>query len=283
MLGKLIKHEWKNTYKVSGLILIFVAAFTLLGCISLRMPLIHSAMSDTNYSSAFSILDAMGIMSLILYMLTLMGATYGIMIYLGVHFYKSMYTDEGYLTHTLPVSTHQLLISKILVSGIWMMIVMVAIFVSVVALGYAFLCMYLPATPAEITKELGELIVRVMEELPGEYGMGLAHVLITFTLLILVSPFSSIIMLFGAITIGQLFTKYRAMMAIVSYIGICVINMVISSLIQIPITMGYIMRMNDPAGYYMRTYDVSIFMAICMGALLYFLSHFILSKKFNME
>lgn len=38
------------------------------------------------------------------------------------HFAKNMYFDEGYLTMTLPASEHQLLLSKILASALWLLI-----------------------------------------------------------------------------------------------------------------------------------------------------------------
>lgn len=282
MLGKLIKQEWKGTYKIGGILLICMAVFTFLGCISLRMPLIHSAMTDSRTGVSFSVLDGMGIMTLVLYMLMLMGVTYGIIIFLGVHFYRSMYTDEGYLTHTLPVTTHQLLISKILISGIWMMIVTLSIVVSVVALAYAFLCMYLPATPAEITQELMRLFMQAWEEAQRVMGMDMVHFIITLALMVLVSPFSTMIMLFGSITLGQLFTKYRALMAIVCYIGVCIINMIVSSIVQMPLSMSYLIN-DDPMGYYMRTYDFSIVLSLLMSALLYFIAHMVLTKKFDIE
>ena len=44
-------------------------------------------------------------------------------IYIAVRFYKNLYTDEGYLMHTLPVTPRQLLVSKLTVGSLWSFLV----------------------------------------------------------------------------------------------------------------------------------------------------------------
>lgn len=281
MLGKLMKHEWKNTCKVGGILLLFVAVFTVLGCISMRMPALYSSMNgDSNVR--FGIWDVMGLLTFMLYVIMLMGVSYGILIYLGVHFYRSMFTDEGYLTHTLPVNAHQVLLSKVLIGGAWMLLESLAIVVSVVALVYAFCCMYLVTTPVELTelvlKDLGELFA----QLPADTRGNLLQIGIWFVLILLIGPLSSVVILFGSITLGQLFKKYRAMMAIVCYIAVSILLMILVSIVQIPISIGYVMN-NNPMGLYKVTYAVSFLMSVGVGILMYFVSHIILTKKFDIE
>ena len=282
MLGKLIKHEWKSTYKVCGLIFICVALFTLLSCISLRMPSIYSAMTYRD-GGAFGVLDAMGALTFVLYVLTLLGASYGVIIYLGVHFHKSMYTDEGYLTHTLPVTVHQLFVSKILVGAVWMLLVGAAIIVSVVGLLYTFMCMYMPGTPAEVTGVLAESFSQLFEELGSDIQAELVHLTVSTVLTVVVGPFCSAAILFGSITLGQLFTRYRALMAIVCYIVVNILQSVLSFLIQIPLTIGYVMAGSDPVAYYAKTFDWSLVLSLITGVLLYFASYMVLTRKFDIE
>lgn len=122
MLGKLIKYEWKSIYKLCSILLGAMILTSLLGCIILRTPLVvelfrsSSSIAYTEMQQTALVLMIMA--GAVMYVLILMAVTYGILIYMGVHFYKSMYTDEGYLTHTLPVTGQQLLNSKIPVSGI---------------------------------------------------------------------------------------------------------------------------------------------------------------------
>lgn len=98
MLGKLLKHEWKEisvipcVLSVVLLVLSVISGFSFLG--------IREGAADV---SRF-----MTIMLWLLFYFALIAVSLGITIYLAVHFYKTMYTDEGYLTHTLPVSGREL-------------------------------------------------------------------------------------------------------------------------------------------------------------------------------
>ena len=100
MLGKLLKHEWKEisvipcVLSVVLLVLSVISGFSFLG--------IREGAADV---SRF-----MTIMLWLLFYFALIAVSLGITIYLAVHFYKTMYTDEGYLTHTLPVSGRELLV-----------------------------------------------------------------------------------------------------------------------------------------------------------------------------
>jgi len=110
MLGKLLKHEWKGIYKVGCLFLVALLGVSFLGWLAFQSPMWRSLAEDTVYQSGvLSLLDVASVFTLFLYALMLVAASVGIMVYLAIHFYKTMYTDEGYLTHTLPVTKNKLL------------------------------------------------------------------------------------------------------------------------------------------------------------------------------
>ena len=52
-------------------------------------------------------------------------------IYSGYHFHKNVFTDQGYLTNTLPVTPSQLLLSKELAALLWLLIDVVVISISI--------------------------------------------------------------------------------------------------------------------------------------------------------
>ena len=64
----------------------------------------------------------------------LIAVSLGITIYLAVHFYKTMYTDEGYLTHTLPVGGRELLWSKLIPMAAWSLLTMLVVVLAAVVL-----------------------------------------------------------------------------------------------------------------------------------------------------
>lgn len=288
MLGKLIKYEWKNTYKVGCLLIGTLFLVTLFGCISFRTPMWNAMASEGGGGYSINVWDFMGFFSLILYMLMLMGITYGIMIYLGVHFYKSMYTDEGYLAHTLPVTSDQLLISKILISGVWMLFVTVSIYISVFALVFSMASgLMSPEEHVNMWEMMGQAFSEMWRVLQSEAGLNMLHIAVTIIAMVLITPFATVATMFGAITLGQLFNKHRGIMAIVCYIVVMLVNMVLGAVFQMPVYMHYMVgSMSGTAnmGNYMTgIYDSSVVLCIVIAIIMYIAAHFILTKKLNMD
>ncbi|HOO28532.1 MAG TPA: hypothetical protein PLU43_08710, partial [Lachnospiraceae bacterium] len=113
MLGKLLKQEWKALTKVllpANLLLIII---TVIGRLVVR-PLTTDAES--------SFLQVLTVFMLTFYIILLIAVTCGAFIYIVVRFYRTMYSDEGYLTHTLPLTVHQLIIGKGLAASGWLII-----------------------------------------------------------------------------------------------------------------------------------------------------------------
>ena len=132
-----MKYEWKNIWKAGTLMLLGMLVVTVIGCVVLRMPggevtgLLDN--NDINATQSWFVLSSF-VATLILYVIMLLASTWGMLIFVGIRFYRSMYTDEGYLSHTLPVTANQLFLSKVLVSGVWYLFITIGIGISVVAL-----------------------------------------------------------------------------------------------------------------------------------------------------
>lgn len=288
MLGKLFKHEWKATCKVGILMLILIAVVTFFGWLAFQTPMWQQLSNETYYGK-LSTLDVLSIVTLIMYAMMLVGVTYGTLIYLGVHFYKTMYTDEGYLTHTLPVTKNQLLVSKILVSGIWNLIVSAAVILSVCGLLIFMISAVMPAdlTWGDIIETLEENWDAFMSVLKDELGVNLVQWIVLMLVTFLLTPFLSMIVLFGAISIGQLFTKHRVLMAIVCYGGIMILSMVVSSVVQSITSMQSLNSMMQETVALNNYLNASMLSGaiqnIVMAAILYFASYFVISQKLNME
>ncbi len=293
MLKKLFKHEWKNVSKIGVIMLLATLAVTVLGCIMLQMPWMRDLYEGgDSLSEAQSVgLTFMLIISMMLYIFMLVGLTYGILIYFGVNFYKTMYTDQGYLTHTLPVTPHQLLISKTLVAGIWYIFIALGVIVSVIALILSFAA----GAMAPEGYSFGEAMSKVFAELKtiwdSEYMGVMIHYIIFMVLSVLLSPFCTMIMLFGGITIGQLSKKYKALMGILAYFGISIVNMIINSLLQMIFTIKMTVEtMQEPNGlgevmetHMIGVYDTTLLVQVLMAVAIYFVSHYIISKKLNLD
>ena len=288
MLGKLFKHEWKSTWKVGGMMMLGLVLVSLFGWLSFQAPMWQSMKNDSYYSG-FSMWDLFSIATLIMYVIMLIGLSYGIFIYMGVRFYKTMYTDEGYLTHTLPVSKHQILVSKILNSGLWYVLMDLGVILSVFILVFSMIGAFFPEGYgwADLWREIESDMDFVDEMFRDIFGMSMNGYFWMTSVMSLISPFCTVTILFGAISIGQLFTKHRVLMAIVSYVGILIINSMVSSLVQSFVSVSQMTRyITDDAmagGYMNMTMWLSALLSLVEAAILYFVSYHVTSKKLNME
>lgn len=289
MLGKLLKHEWKCTWKAGGIMLLGLVLVSLFGWISFQAPMWRSVANDSYYSG-FSMWDLFSVGTLFMYIIMLIGLNYGIIIYMAVRFYKTMYTDEGYLTHTLPVSKHQILVSKILNSGLWYVLMELGVMLSVFVLVFSMVSVFLPEgyNWSDVWDMLGPEMIRYINESFMEiFGMTVNGYFGMLLVISLVTPFCTMIILFGAISLGQLFTKHRVLMAIVSYVGIMIVANIISSMVRSAFSVGMMMNYtsdNALAGGYMNiTMWVSAILSVAEAAVLYFVSYYVTSKKLNME
>lgn len=297
MLGKLIKSEWKNTYRIGCLMLIGLVGITFLGWLAFQSPMWRQ-LSDENYyyrsNFGVNVLNIASVFTLLLYAMMLVAVSVGIIAFLGVRFYRTMYTDEGYLTHTLPVTEGQLLFTKTLISGIWILLINIGIILSVYMLMLFMISAILPAGYSlsdfweefwRIYREEGlEELVLIFER---ELGINFRGYFVFSIISMILGAFTSIITLFGAISLGQLFTKHRVLMAIVSYIGISMVKGICNSLVEGIITGAYagsISKAPNAVGSYLNTnLIVSLILSIVFAAVLYLVSWLINTKKLNME
>lgn len=291
MLGKLMKHEWKSTYRIGLLMVLLTIGITFFGWLAFRAPM-WSAVSGENleYENVALIgtglLDVLSIFTLLLYVILLVVIVVGTVVYFAVHFYRTMYTDEGYLTHTLPATKHQLLVSKILVSGIWEIIILAMTYLSLAALVLSAVMTVMPDgyTLKEFLEQIGNGFGMLRELLEEEFGLNFLVYKIMLLVVTLIGPFVSMTTIFGAISMGQLFTKHRVMMAIVSYIGISVLNGILGSIVDSIAGSAIFRAGNEDFGAY---FDVSMWQGIIVnlliGVAMYFVSHFVTTKKLNME
>lgn len=290
MLGKLIKYEWKSTYKMGGLMLILLAGITFFGWLAFRSPMWRTFNADDysyHYNAAVGILDIMSVFTLLLYVILLVASAIGIVIYLAVHFYQTMYTDEGYLLHTLPVAKGQLMFSKILISGAWLLIVMLAVYLSAAGLVSFMVGAVLPEEHSvwEVWKWIFGGMGDAVRMLERSMNFNAVFYLVYCVLALLISPFVTVTILFGAISMGQLFTKHRALMAIVCYGGVWLANGLMSSLLEAIITTTHIRgRFNEVFKSYVDINLVSgSILNILFAVAMYLVAYYVNTKRLNME
>ena len=128
MFAKLLKHEFKSQAKLFLILSLAALGAGGIGCGMLSL-ILH--LVQTEMDTAGAILGVIFSAILMFFMfLVIIAYVYAVTILLVYRFYKYHFSDEGYLTFTLPASTHQILLSSILNMVIWQAITGIVLLIS---------------------------------------------------------------------------------------------------------------------------------------------------------
>ncbi len=208
MFAKLLKHEWRSSRRVLGLLCI-----TILTC--------GAMIGGSGFYLAWSgDRRAVGNDSILtmLFSLLLMAAIFAIGIccvggafYLIWRYYCSRFTDEGYLTFTLPVNHHQLLLSSIL-NTVWGCILL--ILAAGAAMVIAFALLLVAYNQEIIWADTFYAVRRLWPDLMASLRENW-KVLVTLCVSGAVSGIATVVELMLAVTIGAMIAKRHKLLAAV--------------------------------------------------------------------
>lgn len=272
MLRKLMKHEWLESWKVPTFLIGLLLAISVLAGFTFALPVWESEMNG---------LTVLMILVWMLYYCVLIVVSVGVMIYLAVRFYKTMFTDEGYLTHTLPVTARQLLLSKVLPMSAWSALTTVAIFLSVfIFMGMAML--FLGASNGVNMAEFTMEFKWAMEELFGVEKAG--EFIFSIVLLVIVGTFSGVLMIVGSITIGQLVGKHKILGSVGAYCAINTVMQIVSVIAMFPSMFGNMMTAEENVFALLTPmYNIQSLISVVITIVLYFVSEMIIKRKLNLD
>ena len=277
MTVKMIKYEFKQMSPV--LLVAFIALFfvTLIGFLIGVLPILIFGGKDLG-TGIWSIL--MASISFLAYAFILMVIAIGMNIFIGYRFYKSMYSSTGYLTHTLPLSTNELILGKTIPAIAVQILIDLMVIISgvIIFLGY-----YVAKDGFDNAIYNISSLLQIFE---GRYfytGFGIVLAVTMFGISAVIQTVSGTFVLLLSASIGQLFNSHRILMGVVSFI---VINRIIAALEWI---INLIVTEVAKADYYSRgtgTIISLIFIAMINIAVLiisYVLNYYIISNKLNLE
>lgn len=280
MLKKLLKYDWKS---VSGLLLILhgiLLAYTLIGRIGIAFGL--SKYGDTltgSVTEAYGIVSGIYILIYVFFILAIMVVTG---VYLAARFHKNLFSDEGYLTHTLPVSPAKIMWSKILVSWAWIVIDAVFVVASIMML----------VLFKQTFEPFKNVVCEFFSILAGVYGMQNQVLMILLILTVLAQFFGCYTMLvLFSMCLGSLFKTHKILGAVVSFFGINIILSIVSTIIMFAVpgwssTGSVSVTAAANGGFIGGENSIFLFTFVWNLALavVFFLgSRYILSRKLNLE
>lgn len=269
MVRKLFKHEM--FYYIRSLFPVYIV----LGGIALIGRFIACFEADT---TSYSILRGSSIFALVIAIIATLCLTF---VFVISRYYKNMFTGEGYLTLTLPVTATNHLLVKIIAAVLTYIISGVVCLLSV--------CLF------TVGKWLNEMLVGIADI--WNYGAGIAeghlifYVLEMIPLMIVVTA-SEILMIYMCISLGQLFNKNRVLAAVGVYFALYIFNQILSTIFSIVLSISSMTWM-DKWLEAISSWEIPVVVHIVFGVMfvwslvissIYFIvSKFVLTKKLNLE
>ena len=166
-------------------------------------------------------------------------------------FKGSVYDRQGYLTLTLPVSEHQIILAKLLGAFIWSLISSAVFFLSIYII-------FATIDPNMVDSYFFDYLF--------------VHYIENFWLTLIsffISTVAGILCIYLSISIGQLFNEYRTALAVLAYI-------------VIHIVLGFV-DIFSPSLNYSMMMSAEIFKDLILSVAFYLGTYYILKNKVNLQ
>lgn len=275
MFAKLLKHEWKATAGTLGVFSLAALGVGVLATILLR---VIANFSDDLPSIAWLPIGTMlggAALAIVAYAL-------GSQIVLIVRFYKNKFTDEGYLTFTLPVTSHQILCSSLLSFIGWSVITtVVVVFVVLMAI------MLGPVEDGLFNQEVIRAVQDIIEFNSFDYGytfISESDVVysILMTLQSLTGSLLGVFQIMTAITLGaSIAKKHKVLAAFGLYYGMNVAIGIVSSMFSMIAVFAEMGSENVYTGMNISCI-VQMVLNLALCAVGYLVMNRMISKKLNL-
>lgn len=269
MLGKLIRHEFRATWKV---LLLMDAVLLCVGIFGFFVLSTVANLNKRNNDDYIGVIVTSYFLWFVLYMLAIFAANLGTLIFLTIRYYRNLYSAEGYLTFTLPVETKDLLHAKMINGYIWMFAGTLLTAFSVFLMVMGLMSGVDPYERAQILSELSEIAVSLS---PGMYVM--------FSLLGLIGPLQILMTVYFCITVGQLWQKHRIAGAVLCYVGLTFVSRTLHTFTTIGRFLTRFNQIEDAfEQYYLGTLGYSLGFAVIFCVVSYLVIRWINANKVNL-
>ena len=271
MLGKLMKHEFRATGRVALPLCGMMLALAVLTGLVLRF---WGVLQDGWQGMT-------GNAIIILYGMSLFAVAVGIFVILMQRFKQNLFGSQGYLTRTLPVNVHELLLSKLLTAVCWYLAAGVLMALSVLIAG---------GLAGEVAlSDMGDVMDALRYHLPrigaGEIVRGILNMLGSAAFLTL--------LFYAVATIAQNFSKHRLLyyfMVVVIFIALVRLSVGLNLLLETRLLgsvyhgVGIIGGADGPTSIYVTSgFPLGLIELYISDVVLYFLTWAFLKYRPNLE
>lgn len=279
MLGKLIKYEFRATSRYFVPLYIAAAVMTIIEKLFLTFEQSNFIQSSENvmakvFTLLFSLLS-------VLYVFVMIALVASSLVIAVVRFYKNMYTDEGYLTNTLPVSPYAHVGAKLLTSVIW----------TVLSVVIAFACVMVFFFRVELFSEIFEVLKESFVMMKNTYTISVLGLILKIVPVVLILLMSQILIYYFAVSFGQvLVPKHKVVGSVLAYF---IVNAVMQVLAMIGMLITYkvmpddVIAMTEDFANVMQVLNVLLVMLGSLNGVVMIATYFgtgtILKKRLNLQ
>lgn len=196
-------------------------------------------------------------------------------------FYKNLFTKEGYLSFTLPVTVNQHIVSKWLTTLIFAFIAVLTVLASV-----------LIATSGGVATEIFKALAFIGDKYFDYFKFnGVLYIIEAVLLIALVFSYGAILC-YGCISVGQLAKKNRVLASFGAFFGYYIITQILGTVFLIIFTINYdklpieqiekFMAENVSAAVHI-VFGFLIIWNLLLTAIFYTVTHYNMKKKLNLE
>lgn len=280
MLGKLIKHEFRATGRLMAPLfgaLLLLAVFS-----RVANQILQQVPNPTRVLYIVSVLLA------IVYVLAGLGVMVFSTVLMIKRFHQNFLTDEGYLMFTLPTSVHSLLWSKLITAALFFIFTFLAEALSVAIVVWR----------GGLAREMFTGFADFFRRLDSYYmANGLAFALEMLALLF-VSLLVTCLLFYAPMSIGYSFANHKGLLSVVFYFviqavlqifGVAVLACAVNDTAfhrLLTDAMDNLGRIDTPVTAMQAAHGtmlLALFTELFLGAILYFLTYFMLRKHRNLQ
>lgn len=278
MLGKLTKYEFKATARVFLPFYLAVFGVTLINkCFLLLNSRVElSGIVGTVFSLISTLMMIVGVI--------MIAATLFLTFFMILQrFYKNLFTDEGYLMHTLPVKAGTHISAKLIASSVW-----TVVSISVVIL--AIFLLIVNGEAIDLIKGFFAALPEIIKAFESTMGINFYWALTVFIAMAVITLPCSILSFYLSITLGSvLMPKHKIGGAFLGYLIIYTATQTISGGLLVA---GLVIFGRDlavlnspvpPEGFMYFCLGLSFLLNLIMGVISYLISAHIMQKKLNLE
>lgn len=274
MLRKLLKHEFRATGRVMlplfGLLLLASAGANL----SIRGLL--------NSNSGF--FSTLGTIFIMLFTIAIIAVGIMSLVVMVSRFYKNLLQDEGYVMMTLPVSIHQQVWSKLIVSTVWFAATVLVIILACCITAFDIRFM------GELWREMKNIVHAVIQYNHMDVVANGAAFALEALILCILGSVSFCLRAYSAMAIGFSRPNHKGLFSVAAYIGIGVVLQILGGIVISPLNdswfhrllLGWEPQLSAVAAMHLGMWVIILLMAV-YSAVFYFLTVYFLQKHLNLE